>query len=40
MLLEVTFLLLAIFTLGSAVMVLRVKELVHATVWLAATMVR
>jgi len=36
MLLEITFLVFAAVTLGSAFMVLRVKELVHATVWLAA----
>lgn len=36
MLVEITFLVFAAATLGSAFMVLRVKELVHAAVWLAA----
>lgn len=36
MLVEITFLVFAAMTLGSAFMVLRVKELIHATVWLAA----
>jgi NADH-quinone oxidoreductase subunit J len=36
MLLEIVFFTFGLFTLGSAVMVLRVKELVHAAVWLAS----
>ena len=32
---EITFLVMAAVVLASAIMVLRVKELVHATVWLA-----
>jgi len=35
MIVEIWFGLMAIMTLGSAFMVLRVKELVHATLWLA-----
>lgn len=35
MLVEIVFLTFGLFTLASAVMVLRVKELVHAAVWLA-----
>jgi len=35
MLVEITFILLALVVLASAIMVLRVRELVHATVWLA-----
>jgi NADH-quinone oxidoreductase subunit J len=35
MLVEITFLAFALFTLGAAIMVLRVKELVHGAVWLA-----
>jgi len=36
MLLEITFIVLAAIVLLSAIMVLRVRELIHATVWLAA----
>lgn len=35
MFLEITFFAFGLFTLLAAIMVLRVKELVHATVWLA-----
>lgn len=35
MILEVTFLLMAALVLGSAMMALRARELVHATIWLA-----
>lgn len=38
MLVEITFLALAAFILVSAVMALRTKELVHATVWLAGVL--
>ena len=39
MIVEVTFILLALTTIASAIMVLRVKELVHATVWLATMLI-
>lgn len=39
MIVEVTFILLALATIVSAIMVLRVKELVHATVWLATMLI-
>ena len=35
MILEVTFLLMAALVLGSAMMALRARELIHATIWLA-----
>ena len=39
MLVEITFLALAALVLGCAIMVLRARELVHSTVWLAGMMV-
>lgn len=36
MLAEIVFLLMALLVVGSALMVLRARELVHATIWLAA----
>jgi len=39
MFIEIAFLALAALILGSAVMVIRARELVHSTVWLAAMMV-
>lgn len=39
MIVEVTFIVLALTTVVSAIMVLRVKELVHATVWLATMLI-